>query len=428
MGFDAAREEYRLAIVRRALARRAQLGDVVVSNILAELPEYANGRSVGELEDIRAGILQSADCCLTTLEQGRRVQEEERDALRRTGAQRARQGIPKAAVLASVKIAVRVGRSFLMTCTDVGDDPRALMAAFREITAHLDQFEDETCAALEEGHDEAWRHVLSAVDRGEALLVDRLLERRFASDEEVLAHAAEVGLSRHRPAYVAVVTAVTDVEERRLRQTASDVRPLGMLAVGPLRLAYRTHLPIVLQPRDSAHWAQIEARLAQAGVRNGTTIVWGERTGSLTELAPVYRSLREDLPYVPAATRRPGAMPGIIPRFHRVTCAGTPAERVELMAAVLRPLLSLPRREREELLEALDVLYETGSSTAALARHLHVHKNTAANRLRRVQEVVGLDVRRPAERLLLEAALRMHSVTPLDGPHEHPEWHPAMTG
>ncbi|HEX9969238.1 MAG TPA: helix-turn-helix domain-containing protein, partial [Acidimicrobiales bacterium] len=58
----------------------------------------------------------------------------------------------------------------------------------------------------------------------------------------------------------------------------------------------------------------------------------------------------------------------------------------------------------------LDALYETGGSAAALARHLHVHKNTIGNRIRRVGEVLGLDVRRPADRLVLETALRMRKV------------------
>nr|MDQ3756478.1 helix-turn-helix domain-containing protein [Actinomycetota bacterium] len=70
------------------------------------------------------------------------------------------------------------------------------------------------------------------------------------------------------------------------------------------------------------------------------------------------------------------------------------------------PLDDLPERERTELLETLDALYETGGSSSALARHLHLHKNTVANRIRRVRDVFGLDVHRPAERLVLESAVR----------------------
>lgn len=422
MDCNATRDTYRLAIVEQALDRRTELAALIVSTILEELPEYASGRSAGELEDIRAGVQQSVDFCLATMQRGVGVGEDERHVLRRTGAQRARQGIPKPALLASVKVAVRTGRQFLTTLADVGDDPRAFMAAFREVNALLDRFEDEACSALAEGHDEGWPQVLSAPDRGEAVLVDRLLERRFADEEEMLAHAAQVGLSRHRRARVAVVASAQDADEGLLRATAAEVRSPGVAAVGPLRIVPAMHLPLVLQPRDGDDWRVIEARLSRAGSRHGTTVVWSVHAEALTGLSSIYRSVCEDLPFVAAATAWPGAVAAVIPRFHRVMAVGTAEERAELLGEVLRPLFSLPERERGELLDLLDALYETGGSTAALGRLLYVHKNTVGNRVRRVQDVTGLDVRRPAERLVLETAMRMRKVLDLDVDAQRPEW------
>lgn len=405
-------DTYRTEIVRRAVDRREQLCDVVVESILAELPEYANGRSPGDLADIRAGVQSSIDLCLATLAGRADLSEDERHVLRATGAQRARQGVPQAALLASVKIAVRVGRTFLMTCTDVGDDASALMAAFRTLTEGLDRFEDAACSALAEGHEEAWGHVLSAVDRGEAVLVDRLLEHRFEDAEEVLAHAAGMGLSRSRIAYPMAVVPAGPSDEAALRAAADDVRSLVLAAVGPVRPAPRLHLPLVVQPRDGDEWRHVIERLPAVATRHRVTIVWGERGESLSELVSPYRSLRDGLPFLAAATTRATALPAVITRFHRIVCTGSPGERRELLAAILGPLFALPEREQAELLEVVDALYETGGSPSALARHLHLHKNTVANRLRRVQEVVGLDVRRPAERLVLELALRIRHVDP----------------
>lgn len=416
-----------MAIVERARGRRVQLGEVVVSHILTELPEYANGRSEGELHDIQAGIGQSVDFCLLTLQRGVGVQEHERDVLRCTGAQRARQGIPRQAMEGSVKIAVRVGRRFLMTCTDVGDDPRALMAAFQDVTELLDRFEDEACSALGEGHDEAWRQVLSAADRGEAVLVDRLLERRFDDPEEVLSHAAEIGLNRHHGAHVGVASSISPVDVARLRATAEDVRSVGAVALGPVRVGQPVHLPFVVQPRSPAHWLQLVAHLAQAGARNHTTVVWSETAATLTTLSPAYRSLCDALPFLAAATIRPGGVPSVLPRFHRAMCVGTPVDRMRLVDEVLQPLMSLPGRDRQELLEVLDALYETGGSASALARHLHFHKNTVANRIRRVHELTGLDVRRPPEWLVLEMLLRMRNVTDASL-GSGPEWRDGEAG
>jgi hypothetical protein len=293
-----------------------------------------------------------------------------------------------------------------MTCNDVGDDPGALMAAFRDISTILDRFEDEACTCLGDGHDEAWRNVLSTGDRGEALLVDRLLEQRFVSAEEVLAHAAEIGLSRTRDARVVAMAPVGAAEAGAVQPVVGGVRELGMAAVGPMQSTSRMHVPCIVQPRHAADWARILDRLEHLGRRHQVALVWSDLAAPLTELAPVYRALRDDLPFVSMARTGGGTVHSLLVRFHRVTCAESPSQRMQFLAEVLRPLEALPERESDELLETLDVLYETGGSTAALARHLHVHKNTVGNRLRRVREVLGLDVRRPAERLVLETAVR----------------------
>ncbi|HEX9969084.1 MAG TPA: hypothetical protein VGB03_03020, partial [Acidimicrobiales bacterium] len=340
MDADLTPDNYRLAIAERALRLRAELGEVVVSNILEELPEYASGRSPGEMHDIRVGIQQSVDFCLITLQRGFSVQPEEYHLLRCTGAQRARQGISKAAMQASVKIAVRVGRRFLLTCSDVGDDPRAVMEAFRQVSDMLDRFEDEAVAALSEGHEEAWRQVLSATDRGEAVLVDRLLERRFEDEEEVLAHAADIGLNRQRDARLAVVACVSQPDHARLRATAADVRPLGVTAVGPVCGGSYPHLPFVVQARDAAQWAAMAAQLCNAADRHGTTVVWWETPQSLTHLSAPYRSLCEALPFLAAVTTRPGVVRALLIRFHRIMHVGPAGERDELAAEILEPLLA----------------------------------------------------------------------------------------
>jgi hypothetical protein len=295
----------------------------------------------------------------------------------------------------------------------VGDDAAALMAAFRDITERLDRFEDGACSALAQGHADAWGRVLGAADRGEAVLVDRLLEHRFENPDEVLAHAAEVGLSRSRVAHPIALVPARLTDESALRAAAQDVRALVLAGVGPLCLVPRPHLPMVVQPQDAGDWPRLVERLAAVAVRHRVTIVWGDRSESLVGVAPPYRALRGDLSYLEAATAQPAAVPHLLPRFHRIISTGTAAERRELLRGVLRPLDGVSARERVELLETLDALYENGGSPSALARHLHLHKNTVANRLRRVHEVTGLDVRRPAERLVLELALRMRHVEPV---------------
>jgi hypothetical protein len=396
----------REAVIRQAQARGEELVEIVVSTILAELPEYREGRSRAELDDIRSGVRGSVGLCLEAVAQGRQLTPDELVALRLTGAQRARQGLPRAVLLESVKVATRSGRAFLMTCGDLSLDSEVLLGAHSEIGAWIDRFEDDATVALGEGHDEEYDRVLSAADRGEALLVDRLLERRFTDEDEVLAHAAEVGLLVGREATVVVLATPGAIDERRLRAAVAELRPRIRLAAGPLRQAPRPHLPVVLQPASVDDWRKWPAKLEQLGAERGVVFVYAERVNCLTETATLYRPIQRSLHCLPAATMSPGAVPSLLPRFHRTMSEGSAWERAEIVREVLGPLDRLPAREAAEALEALDTLYETGASVVGLARHLHLHKNTVGNRLRRVGKLTGLDLRRPAERLVLETALR----------------------
>lgn len=411
---DVAVRSCRQAVVKRAESRAGELLEEIFAT-LAQLPEYGHGRSRGELEDIRNGVGRSIELCLWTIGEGRRLDTDELMVLHLTGGQRARQGVPKPVVLAGVRLATRIGRAFLITCGDVCDDAEVLMGAFREISGILDRFEDDACAALADGHDEAYGRVLSAADRGEAVLVDRLLERRFHDDEDVLAHAAEVGLLPGTEARVVVVAAACGpADERRLRAAAGELRSLVRLAVGPVRLARSVHLPLVIQPSGTRTWDDLLGMLECVGREHEVVLVHADRPARLTSMWPGYRAIHDYLPFLPAATGQPGCVSSLILRFHHALFAGGATERMDLLQDVFGPFAEVPEREAAELFETLDALYETGGSAASLARRLHRHKNTIGNRLRRVRELTGLDMRHPPERLVLETLLRLRRVTDVE--------------
>jgi len=57
------------------------------------------------------------------------------------------------------------------------------------------------------------------------------------------------------------------------------------------------------------------------------------------------------------------------------------------------------------LRETLAVFVGCGGSVARAAEALYVHRNTVRYRLRRVEQLTGLDLRRPEDRLLCELVL-----------------------
>jgi hypothetical protein len=404
----------RLAIVQRAEDRGDELLAVVLSAIFEQLPEYGHARSKGEVEDIRSGVRRSIQLCLRVLAEGRRIDAEERVALHLTGGQRARQGIPKAVVVRSVTIATRDGYNFFVTCADQAEEFGNFTGALRQIRTIIGQYEDDAVKALADGHDEALGQVLTTADRAEAILVDRLLEGRWHDDDELSEHARTIGLHPAREARVIVVTALDALDQKRLRRTVGVLRDGAPTALGPLRLGSRTHLPAVIQPRNERAWNTLLLRLAESAVEQGATAVHGEKVGSLLTVSPSYKAIEHGLPFVRAATGEPGAISALLVRFHRVTCVGKPADRLELLNDVIGPLLALHPKERDELLSLLDTLYETGDSQASLSRRLARHKNTVASRFARIFHLTGLDVRKPAERLVLDSMLRLRFVAEAD--------------
>lgn len=80
----------------------------------------------------------------------------------------------------------------------------------------------------------------------------------------------------------------------------------------------------------------------------------------------------------------------------------------ELAHRVLRPLYDLEPADRDTLLDTLDVWIETGGSAVRTARRMLCHRNTVLNRLRRLEQVIGLTLTRPRDLVQLTLALDAH--------------------
>ncbi|MFD6415668.1 helix-turn-helix domain-containing protein [Streptomyces sp. NPDC060194] len=90
--------------------------------------------------------------------------------------------------------------------------------------------------------------------------------------------------------------------------------------------------------------------------------------------------------------------------------AGRPEAASRLVAEVLGPLRALPEAECALLLATLDAWLSADGSAAGAAARLGCHRNTVANRLRRLERATARSVTRPrdlAELTLALAALRL---------------------
>lgn len=98
-----------------------------------------------------------------------------------------------------------------------------------------------------------------------------------------------------------------------------------------------------------------------------------------------------------------------------------PGERVrDSHADALRVLAEHDARRNAQLLQTLEEFLRQRGHVGATARALYVHPNTLRQRLRRIEELTGLDAR-DADWLLLEVALKLQRLEEVYPPGQHPE-------
>ena len=97
-----------------------------------------------------------------------------------------------------------------------------------------------------------------------------------------------------------------------------------------------------------------------------------------------------------------------------------PGERVrDRHADALRVLAEHDRRRNAQLLHTLEEFLRQRGHVGATAQALYVHPNTLRQRLRRIEELTGLDAR-DADWLLLEVALKLQRLEEVYPPGHHP--------
>jgi DNA-binding PucR family transcriptional regulator len=86
---------------------------------------------------------------------------------------------------------------------------------------------------------------------------------------------------------------------------------------------------------------------------------------------------------------------------------GTPDTLREFAEETLGALVAYDRRHSGWLVETLDAYFRAQASPAQVARTLGVHVNTVGYRLRRIEEITGLDLGNARDRLAGQLAVEI---------------------
>jgi PucR C-terminal helix-turn-helix domain/GGDEF-like domain len=241
-------------------------------------------------------------------------------------------------------------------------------------------------------------------------VVDALVSGHFLDAQDARRRARLLGLRDDVPLRIAMLRPVPlslgcAPENRATENRAQEnwVRRIAAVVPGAAA-AVRDGALVVIVPGDLS--AEALAVLCQLG--RGVTCGVSEQVDS-PELVP--RGVRQaeqaiDLGLRLGRAGQPVRYDGL--GIYRLLCTiGDMRQLMGFARDVLGPLLDYDTERRTELVRTLSVYLHHHGSHKRSARMLHLHTNTVAYRVTRIEEITGLDLDDPDDRLVAHVAVKI---------------------
>jgi sugar diacid utilization regulator len=305
----------------------------------------------------------------------------------------------------------------------------------REVAGHLLLSSERDLSAIDRalvdagttGVALAFAKVRAAVEveerlRGEA--VADLLNGTYTSEEAIAARAARLGydLGEPRDLLVMHIGGGDDDEDPgtlaghgrhrrhldvvRERLAARAPRSLAVLHAGAIVVLASGARPNDPDARELA--ADLRAAAAAVAGTGGVTVAIADRCDRPDEYAPAFRLARESVELM-LKLRRGGAVvaTGDLGPYGLLLRASSREDLETFATRTLRPLLGHDRGHGADLLRTLRVFLEEDRVQRRAAARCFVHVNTIVYRVRRIEELLGVDLGDPSTVFDITLALRI---------------------
>lgn len=311
---------------------------------------------------------------------------------RETGRRRARQGVPMEFVLNAYTLGTRALWEALLEQArehDLDIEEHALVVAGQRIWSALDV---QNAVLVEAYRRESARLQRRDLQRRNTFL-DGLVDGR-GTDPEYAAEARDVlDVAADDP--IACLVAPFDGSlDEPLRSPEDRLERAGVVSHWHVRggiyfglLAHRTTdragLLALLEP-------MVAGRVGLAPSPEG-----------MAGFATAYRLATRAADTVPAGARE---IAPVFDRLPEVLVSGNPEVSVLLVQETLGPVLALPERQADTLLDTLAALLASDGSPTHAAEQLFCHRNTVIYRLKQIEQLTGRRLADPRDKLLLNLA------------------------
>lgn len=400
------------ALVLRVASRvRTALPDLVerlCESVEQALPEEL--RHVVEKDDLHNSLRRITDLFVRVVEEGRPLRSEEMVTVHVIGAQRARQGVPVDAVIDGMRVALRIVWEAVLEAASEYEAAVALDVVSRLSFGHM-EFMHTVLDAVETGYATEREQRLSGQVRAQATFVDRLLEGHWDDEMRIRSRGSALGydLGKLCGLLMAMPTGGRDTEAVRGGAARLAARVPGAFE-GPLRTLPCLHVIVVLPVVSPTAWTEALETVAEVARHERLLVVPVEPTPLVSSLAHLYRRAQRYLRLAHSAGSGPGIVTVRDLRLYAVLARIPLNDRVDFVRDLLGPVLDLPEHKATELLDTLDAVYRRRGRIAEAAGDLHLHQNSVRYRLNRIEQLTGLSLDIPAERLHLELAMRLRWV------------------
>ncbi|MCF6389939.1 GAF domain-containing protein [Mycobacterium sp. MBM] len=204
--------------------------------------------------------------------------------------------------------------------------------------------------------------------------------------------------------------------ERAERILATTDRFAADTSPRPLAALYRGDLVLVCSSESHSEAADLAGRLVGTLSASGAaefTVAAVSATGTVTDLPDAYRTLCGAM-NLASDTRSSTVIDMADVTIDHLLLQLDDPQRLRVFArAVLGPVLDYDRSRQTELIHTARVHLEHSLDRRATANTLHLHPNTVAQRIRRLEELTGLQLSRPRDLLRLTSALTVAQVAAL---------------
>lgn len=400
-------DEFVAAVLARLTDRTGEIVDAVCEAVLREVPAYTWAQG-NEPEDFRSAVRRTVGLYLRVLEERRRLLDEELVALHVIGAQRARQALPAESVGESLRVSLREWWQHVLAAA--GELPASDVAVrgVGAMAAHLFEFGHDVAVALDQGYRTEQEQRLTGRVRAQASFVDRLLEGHWDDDAEIRSQARALGHDLGASCGLLLVLPAAGQDAERLRAGAGALADrLPTVVEGPMRVLPLPHVLLLFPSASPKAWGNDVDVVARVAAGERLLVVPLDPVVEVASLAHVYRRAHRYLPLTTGLRPRAGVVTVKELRLRGVLDGIPAADRVAFARDMLGPVLDLPTHKARELLDTLEAVYRRKGRIAEAAADLHLHRNSVRYRLGRIEELTGLSLDVPADRLHLEIAMRL---------------------